>query len=327
MKDTTKAHILMILLVIIWGFDYIPAKAGLEILTPMSLLFMKYSFGAIVLLVVKFVINRNFTLPQPRDLPLFAVCSIFGEILYFYCEYTAMDYLPISLLSIILGFVPVISVAAERVFFKRRANRIIIIGIIFCVIGVIFVIGSDWRIIFEGRAYGYVLAFGAVIFWNCYNFITASERLEKYDSATLSCTQLLCTLLLCSPMALATMPPLSAFTPTIVLGIAWIGIIDAGIGFLIMVYGLQKLGPTTSALYSDFMPVSAAFFGAIMLGETITILQVIGGIIVVVAAFFVIREKGRLDEERIALEKAAKQAQAQMENAETQGTREQLQEQ
>ena len=74
------------------------------------------------------------------------------------------------------------------------------------------------------------------------------------------------------------------------------GVLDAGFGFLIMVYALQKLGPTTSALYSDFMPVSSTFFGAVILGETITSMQIIGGIIVVVAAFFVIREKGRLDQ-------------------------------
>lgn len=300
MKDTTKAHILMIFLVITWGFDYVPAKLGLEILTPMSLLFLKYSVGALVLLLIKFVITRNYTLPQLRDIPIFVLCSIFGEIIYFYCEYSAMSYIPVALLTIILGFVPVVSVIAERLIYGRRANKIIIIGIAFCILGIILVIGSDWHIIFEGRIMGYVLAFGAVIAWNVYNFITASERLEKYDATTLSCTQLLCTLCLCSPLAIHSLPPLAEFTAPIIGGIIWIGIVDAGLGFIIMVYGLQKLGPTTSALYSDFMPVSTAFFGAVLLHESITLLQIIGGIIVVVAGFFVIREKGRLEEQRKA---------------------------
>lgn len=299
MKDTTKAHILMIFLIIVWGFDYVPAKWGLEILNPMGLLFLKYCVGAVTLLTIKFVISRNFALPKLRDLPVFALCSIFGEICYFYCEYAALDYLPISLETIILGFVPVVSVICERVIYGRRANRTIVAGIIFCILGIVFVIGSDWRIIFEGRLTGYLLAFGAVIFWNAYNFITASERLEKYDSATLSCTQLLCTLCMCAPLAIHSLPAMSEFTPMIAGGIVWMGIIDAGIGFVIMVYGLQKLGPTTSALYSEFMPVSSTFFGAVMLGESITWLQVLGGIIVIIAGFFVIREKGRLEEERL----------------------------
>ena len=296
----------MILLVISWGFDYVPAKMGLEILEPMSLLFLKYSFGLATLILIKFVLTRNMALPRLRDIPIFLLCGVFGEIIYFYCEYTAMDFLPVSLLTIILGFVPVLSVIVERVLYKRRANRIIIIGIAFCILGIVFVIGSDWHIIFEGRVIGYVLAFGAVISWNMYNFITASKRLQKYDSATLSCTQLICTLCLCAPMAWHSMPPLAEIPPMVWAGIAWIGIVDSGLGFLIMVYGLQKLGPTTSALYSDFMPVSSTFFGAVLLHETITKLQVLGGIIVVVAGFFVIREKGRLDEAREAAEVIAK---------------------
>lgn len=300
MKDTTKAHILMIFLVISWGFDYVPAKWGLEILEPMSLLFLKYSFGAATLIIIKFAIQRNLNKPQLRDIPVFILCAIFGELIYFYCEYTSMDYLPVSLITIILAFVPVVSVIAERIIYRRRANRKIIVGIAFCILGIMFVIGSDWHIIFEGRAIGYILAFGAVLSWNAYNFITASERLEKYDAGTLSLTQLLCTLCLCSPIAWHSMPPLAEFTPQIIAGIAWIGIVDSGIGFLIMVYGLQKLGPTTSALYSDFMPVSTAFFGAVLLHESITWLQIAGGIIVVAAGFVVIREKGKLDEQRLA---------------------------
>lgn len=289
----------MVFLVICWGFDYVPAKAGLEVLSPISLMFLKYGFGAAVLLII---CGARGTLAPPRlkDLPVFLLCAVFGEVLYFYCEYTAMDYLPVSLLTIILGFVPVISVLVERVLYNRHANKKIFFGIALCVLGIVFVIGSDWHIIFEGRLYGYILAFGAVISWNIYNFVTASKRLQKYDAGTLSCTQLLCTLCISAPIALQNMPPLSEFTPLVIGGIAWIGIVDSGIGFLIMVYGLQKLGPTTSALYSDFMPVSTTFFGAVFLHESISWLQVLGGIIVIAAGFVVIREKGRLDEERLA---------------------------
>ena len=301
-NEKTRAHILMVILVISWGFDYVPAKWGLEILSPMSLLFLKYALGLAVTLILK-AVTRNWNLIRMKDLPLFILCSIFGEVLYFYCEYSAMDYMPVSLLTIILGFVPAVSIAIERIALKRRANRVIIIGIAVCIAGIVCVIGSDLGILFQGRIMGYVLAFGAVFFWNIYNFITAS--LEQYDSLTLSCTQMVCALCLCGPIAFHDMPPAEEFTPLIVGGIVWMGFFDAGLGFLIMVYGLQKLGPTTSALYSDFMPVSTTFFGAVLLHESITWLQVIGGIIVVAAGFVVIREKGRLDEARVAAEREA----------------------
>ena len=46
------------------------------------------------------------------------------------------------------------------------------------------------------------------------------------------------------------------------------------------------------------MPVTTAFFGVVILGETITWLQIAGGIVVIVAGYIVIKEKGMLDEKQ-----------------------------
>lgn len=67
----------------------------------------------------------------------------------------------------------------------------------------------------------------------------------------------------------------------------------------LLVYGMQKLGPTTSSLYSNFLPVTTAFFGVLFLGETLTFWQIAGGVVVIAAGLLVIKEKGRLDEERL----------------------------
>ena len=295
-NEKTLAHILMCFLVIAWGFDYVPAKWGLNVMSPMVLLFWKYVIGIITMAVIMTIIRQK-PVVRKKDIPIFVICAIFGELLYFGAEYTAMDYMPVSLLTIILGFVPVLSIILERFIYKRKPNRIIIIGVIACVIGVMLVIGADFHVLFEGRGIGYLLAILAVVCWNIYNFITSS--LKDYDSVTITFVQILCSVILVAPIAIHQMPPASEFTGLIIAGIAWIGTVDSGLGFLIFVYGLKKLGPTTSALYSDFLPVTSTFFGAIFLHESITILQVIGGIIVIASAFVVIKEKGKLDDERL----------------------------
>ncbi|MDD6310454.1 MAG: DMT family transporter [Firmicutes bacterium] len=289
----------MIFLVICWGFDYVPAKLGLEILTPMCLLFYKYILGVPVAIIIKLITKSKYIL-RVKDIPMLIACVICGDILYFFCEYRAMDYIPVSLLTIILAFVPMVSIIIERIVFKIKANRVMIIGIAICIVGVILVIGSDLSILFSGRAIGYVLAFGAVLAWNGYNFITM--HIDGYDSTSLSINQMMCTLLIIWPVVIPNMPPIESYTPAIVAGLLFIGIIDSGLGFVIVVNSLQKLGPTTSAVYSDFMPVTATIFGAIFLGESITLVQLIGGLIVISAGFIVIKEKGKLDEARLKTE-------------------------
>jgi drug/metabolite transporter (DMT)-like permease len=231
---------------------------------------------------------------RKKDIPLFILCSIFGEILYFTCEYTAMDFIPVSLITIILAFVPAFAIIIERVVFKRKATKAMGIGVVVCVLGVVLIIGVDIEQLLQGRWIGYLLAFGAVLCWNAYNFLTASLH-ENYTSITLTCTQLICTSLLILPYAIHTMPPAESFTPPIIAGLIYLGVINAGIGFLITVRSLHVIGPTASAMFSNFLPVTSTFFGWLFLGEMITGMQVVGGVIVIASACVVIREKGKLD--------------------------------
>ena len=65
---------------------------------------------------------------RPRDIPFFIICSLTGEILYYFCEYSSMDYLPVSIITIILAFVPAVSIIAERVVFKKRFTAKMMLG-------------------------------------------------------------------------------------------------------------------------------------------------------------------------------------------------------
>lgn len=292
MNEKGLAHILMALLFIAWGFDYVPAKWALELLTPSCLMFFKFAVGALFVILIRLVLKKKGFI-RKKDIPVFIVCALVGQIGYFECEYNAMNLMPVALITIVLAFTPTVSIIIERILYKRHANGKIYIGIAGCLVGIALVVGADLSILTQGRGAGYLLAFGAVLCWNIYNFITAG--LKGYDSLTLSMNQLICASLMLIPSAVYSMPATSEFSPLVVFGILWIGIVDSGLGYLIIVYGLKKLGPTTNAVYSNFQPVTAAFFGALLLGETITWLQIIGGIIVIAAGFIVIWEKGKID--------------------------------
>lgn len=293
MNERNRALLLMCFLVCFWGLDYVFAKEALNVLQPMTLLFLKYTVGFLVLAAIKLKMDRK-GLVRLRDVPWFILCSITGEIIYFLCEYNAMDYIPVSLITIVLSFVPAVSIIIERIIFKRKLTLKITLGVALCIVGVIIVIGADFRILFTGRLTGYLLAFGAVISWNCYNFITAKIG-KNYNSATMSFTQLCCTVLLIMPYALHNMPPLEAFTPKVIGGVIYLGSISAGLGFFIMVNGLKKLGPTVSGMFSNFLPVTATFFGWLFLHESIGIMQFVGGAIVIFSACVVIIEKGKTE--------------------------------
>ena len=294
MKERNVVFLLMCVLVCAWGLDYIVAKSALELLEPLNLLFLKYTMGVLVVFIAKMIKDRKFYV-RSRDIPFFIICSLTGEILYYFCEYSSMDYLPVSIITIILAFVPAVSIIAERVVFKKRFTAKMMLGVLICVIGVGIVIGADFRELLQGRAIGYLLAFGAVVSWNIYNFITAKIS-RNYASPTMAFNQLICTILILGPYAIHTMPPVDTFTPEIVGGIMYLGFVSAGMGFMITVRSLKVMGPTISAMFSNFLPETATFFGWIFRGEAIGAAQFIGGAVVIASSCIVIKEKGKMEE-------------------------------
>lgn len=281
-------------LVFIWGFEYVAAKAALSTIEPLNLVFYKYLVAAVVLLVIRLAQKKWFTFKKKHIITLI-LCTISGEILYFYCEYSAMDYLPVSVISVILSFVPMLSIGIEAILYKRAPNAVIIIGIAVCIVGVSMIIGVDFSEILAGKWIGYILAFGAVVFWNMYNFIT--EKLTgEYEPYNLTFMQILCTVALVLPYAIFNIPEMSQLTGPVIGGVLYLGLASASIGFLIYVLGISVLGPTPCSLFSNFLPITAALFGWIFLGEVLTFVQILGGIIVISAGVVVIWQKGKLDD-------------------------------
>jgi drug/metabolite transporter (DMT)-like permease len=287
------AHVLMVFTVTSWGLEYALAKDAISVIEPITLVCFKYTIALLVIGAIKF--KREGKSGMKRgDILVFMLCAATGEILYFYMEYEAMNYMPISLITIILTFVPVVSIFVEWAAFKRVPSIGLMIGIAVSLCGLVLIVGVDLRTILSGRIIGYLLCLGAVVSWNIYNFITAHLG-GKYQPLTLTFNQLTCTVLLSWPLALANMPDPGDISWLIAGEVLYLGIMSGGVGFVIYVAALYTLGPTTVSVYANFMPITATFFGWILLNEMITGTQLFGGVIVIAAGYFVIREKGRLE--------------------------------
>ncbi len=289
--EKNKMYLLMTFLVFSWGLEYSFAKHALEAFEPLTLLFFKYIIGVILLMALKLKIEGKGFIKK-EDIPIYAICALCGDLGYFYCEYKAMSFLPVSIITIILAFVPLLSILVDRVLYGRKTSVKMLTGIIVSIIGIGMIIGVDVSYFAGGRLIGYILAFGAVVFWNVYNFVTASLH-HKYDTITLTLNQIICALLMVWPFALAQPPDWSLVTPSVVVGVLYLAIVSTAICFAIMVRALSVLGPTVAAIFSNFLPVTSTFFGWLILKETIMPIQMLGGIIVVAAGYFVIKEKGR----------------------------------
>lgn len=286
------AHLLMIFVVFLWGLDIVVAKDATSFLPPICVTFSKYAIGAVIIGAIT-IAKEGFSFVSKKDFPQLIICAITGQVLYSLFQYKALDFMAVSLITVMLAFVPTVSIILEKILYHRSANKKIYIGLFLSVIGVALTVGGDWKVILQGEVFGYLLCLGAILSWNCYNFITASFS-NNYTPLSLSFNQMLCTSLIAMPFAIANMPEISSFSLIIVSEMVYIGV-SAGITFIIYIMAIHAIGPTAISIYSNLYPVTATILAWLFLNESIGMIQLIGGAIVIFSACFIIVEKNRLD--------------------------------
>jgi probable blue pigment (indigoidine) exporter len=77
----------------------------------------------------------------------------------------------------------------------------------------------------------------------------------------------------------------STITATNVLGLAYLGLIGAGLTYVIWLRGIKRLQPSAVGILGAFSPLSATILGWLILNETLNTLQVLGMAIVLGSVF------------------------------------------
>jgi drug/metabolite transporter (DMT)-like permease len=286
----------MFFLLLAWGFEYVVVKVCLNefYVAPLTLVFMKYLIALIILVAIKLARDRRLPFRKKDILPI-AFCALCGDIFYFFGEYTALTMLKISTVTILLAFVPVVSMLIEIAIYKKLPTVLMVAMAAVSIVGVALVCGEDVKAFFSGKLIGFLCVILAVLSWNVYNFIT--DRLtERHKPFDLTLLQLASALVLCAPAIFVAPPPAAAFSsPLFFAAVIYLGVFSSCICFLIYVKSISIIGATSASMFSNFLPVTSSFFGFVALGESLTIVQVLGGVIVVASGVIFIREKGKVE--------------------------------
>ncbi len=109
--------------------------------------------------------------------------------------------------------------------------------------------------------------------------------------------------LLLVPVALVFDPPIPMPTGTNVLGLAWLGLIGAGLTYFLWFRGISRLEPTVVSLLGFLSPGTAVLLGWLFLDQTLSALQTIG-VLLVIGSIWLGQRSNRTPRARIACRKS-----------------------
>ena len=170
-------HLLLLLMVVIWGANYSLIKVVLRELPPPAFNALRLIVASGVFLILLAVTAR--TRPSRRDWIQLAGLGLYGQFLYQLFFLNGMSRTSVANASLIIGLVPLVVALTNAALGLERLSRAYWIGIAVSVVGMYFVVGLDAGMSTDSLI-GDALTFGAVLAWSAYT-VAAKPLLTRHS--------------------------------------------------------------------------------------------------------------------------------------------------
>ncbi len=283
MKDTssTAAHRWMgVLLIVISAasFGALPIFIRLAYRTgadPTTLLVLRYSIAAVVMVAIMFA--RKTPLPRGRILLGLVLMGAVGYVGQSFAYFTALTMASASLVALLLYLYPAIVTMLSALFFKERLTAAKVGALTLALVGTALTIGPAG----SGRVAGILLAIAAAVIYSVY--ILVGSRIIPHASAIAASTTVITAAAAVYIGIVAVRGPTFPQTFSGWADIFAIALVSTVLPIVTFLAGLERVGPTRASTLSTFEPVMSVMLAILILGETISPLQVLGGALILAA--------------------------------------------
>ncbi len=269
-----------VLLAALWGASFLFMRVAAPEFGPFALMFMRCAIGAAVLLTICLLRGSMPALGQAWQ-PVAFVGLINSAIPFALFGYAALQ-LPAGMISVLNSTAPFFGVLIAFAWLGERLSRWQTLGLLLGFTGVVGLIMSGGRLdLTSSRALYWGVA-AALLAAASYGLAASFMRryLSGIDSlAGATGSQLSATVLLALPGLLfwpAEAPSMTAWLAVIVLGT-----LSTGLAYLLYFRLIANMGPGRAITVTFAIPVFGIFWGAVVLGELVTGLMVLGAVLVV----------------------------------------------
>lgn len=273
------------LAVLFWGGSFVATKIALTSFTPLCLIFLRFSVASVFFILL---LNKTGFPPfTPGNIKQLALLALFQPGLYFTFETVGLKYTSATKTSLIIATIPLVVMVLSAIFLKERMRPANIAGVLISLIGVsLLVFGTDSSTELEGAFIGDLLIGGAVLSASVYMLLT--RRLgQTITPVQITGMQAIFGALIFFPAFLYDLPHLDwhGVSRESLAALVALTLFATIAAFLCYNYALTKVPAARAAVCINGIPVVTAFGAWLLLGETLSGLQLCGAAIVLAAVF------------------------------------------
>jgi drug/metabolite transporter (DMT)-like permease len=291
----TRAYLKLLVCVALWASYPATAKLALTHFPPFILGTVRCFLGLLFLvLFLRRQVGEAARALNWRDLPGLTLLTLTGVFLSNSLVYLAIYLTTASNTILLQTAMPVMVVLAARLFLGERLSRLQWTGVICSAAGVLLVVSKgEWGALRPaGLQTGDLLVLTAMCLWTA-NTIYGKRLLAVYSPAVATVAAYALSAILLPPLTLATVPLFPA--PRFLSPVAWVVIfyhaLTGAFAHFWWYEAVRAVGASRSAIFVNFQPFLGVALAVTLLGETIGLAQLLGGLAVLVGVTLTTRQK------------------------------------
>lgn len=272
----TTTDLLLTAMTLIWGVNIVVVKAALGVFSPLEFNAFRFAIGGVVIALVARRLGRR--TPERADWKRLALIGLLGNAVYQIAFIEGLDHTRAGNASLIMGTGPIYTALLSHLRGHEHVRSRDVAGILLSTLGLASVVlGSGAEVGFGAGLGGDLLVLFATICWSVYT-VGNKPMVDRYGAITATAWT----------MAIGAVPIVLIGTPAILrhdLGtvpvagwgaVGYSALFALVLAFLFWYRGVEKLGSTRTATYSNFQPVIVLLLSWPLLGEVPTLWQLAG---------------------------------------------------
>mgnify|MGYP000364289475 CR=1 FL=1 len=283
----------LVMVAALWGGTFIAGRIVAQSLPLMTAAFSRFFVASILLVIVAVKMEGKLPRLNREQILLTAILGFTGIFLYNICFFGALARVPAGRTSLFVSLTPIVTAVLAGLIFSERLGVRRWVGIAVALIGAIVVITRGDLIggitdITQSLGLGELMMLGAVLSWATYTLISRKvlETLSPIAATTYG------TLWGFIFLSIAAVGEFKDIDLTLLDWSVWVSVFYLGafgtvLAFIWFYQGIQTVGPSRTAIFTNLVPAFGVLFSAVLLGEPILISMVVGGLIAVLGVSLV----------------------------------------
>ena len=276
-------YIKLILVALFFGGTFIAGRVMAANLPPFTSSFLRFLLASFFLVLFVFKIYGKFPRINFRQFLLIIALGVTGVAGYNFLFFSGLKFITASRASMIISLNPSVIAILSTLIFKEKFTKFKFMGIILSLTGALIVISQgNLQVILQGNiGWGELFILGCVVCWPSFTVLgkIIMRDIKPIIAITYAC--LAGTIILILPAYReGVLQNFMQYNVEVWLSLFVLGFLGTTLAFTWFYEGIDKIGPSRTGIFINFVPIFATLLAVLILHEKLSPSLIIGAIFV-----------------------------------------------